>query len=220
VKKGDFIWGGILLAVLAFVIYLTTQTIFLDFTAAHRHLSSFIKFALLASMGELLAIRLKIRKWQIPKAFLYKVVLWGVFGMIIGLLMKIFADGVLGAQKSGYLPFEGSRIMYAFFTSLLNNIFFGSVFMALHKCTDAYIELRFVKKIKVNSLNQVIKEVDWDAFVNFVLLKTLPFFWIPAHTVTFSLPEGYRVIVAAMLSIVLGLLLSIKNNKKDIEIFK
>lgn len=210
-KKGDFIWSGILLGVLAFVLYPETRIIFLDFTAAHKYLSSFIKFALLASMGELLAIRLKINKWQIPKGFLYKVILWGSFGMLIGLLMKIFAEGVLGAQKSGYLPFEGSKIMFAFFTSLLNNIFFGSVFMAIHKCTDTYIELRVVKKIKINSLNQVIKEVDWDTFVNFVLLKTIPFFWIPAHTVTFSLPEEYRVIVAAMLSIVLGLLLSMKH---------
>lgn len=212
-KKGDFVWGGVLLAILTFVLYPKTQVIFIDFTAAHKYLSSFIKFAILASMGELLAIRLKEKEWKISKALILKAVLWGIFGILIGLLMKVFADGVLGAQQSGYLPFYGVKIMYAFFTSLLNNIFFAPVFMAAHKCTDAYIELRVVRQIKVNSFDQVVKEVDWDTFINFVLFRTIPFFWIPAHTITFSLPEEYRVIVAAMLSILLGLFLSMKNNK-------
>jgi hypothetical protein len=43
----------------------------------------------------------------------------------------------------------------------------------------------------------------------FVYKKTIPFFWIPAHTVTFLLPAEIRVLFAVVLSVVLGLLLTI-----------
>jgi len=45
--------------------------------------------------------------------------------------------------------------------------------------------------------------------VNFVLLKTIPFFWIPAHTLTFLLPKEYRIVIAAFLSVVLGVILAL-----------
>jgi hypothetical protein len=35
-------------------------------------------------------------------------------------------------------------------------------------------------------------------------MKTIPLFWIPAHTITFSLPPEYRVLMASFLSIALG----------------
>jgi hypothetical protein len=44
-------------------------------------------------------------------------------------------------------------------------------------------------------------------------MKTIPFFWIPAHTLTFLLPSEYRVLAAAMLSIALGLILTITKKK-------
>ena len=42
-----------------------------------------------------------------------------------------------------------------------------------------------------------------------ILKWTIPLFWIPAQTITFLLPEDYRVLFAAFLSIVLGVLLAI-----------
>ncbi|MBK5251987.1 MAG: hypothetical protein JJE29_05070 [Peptostreptococcaceae bacterium] len=54
-------------------------------------------------------------------------------------------------------------------------------------------------------------------FVSFVLAKTIPFFWIPAHTLTFLLPGQYRVLAAAMLSIALGLILTLAKIKKTDE---
>ena len=48
--------------------------------------------------------------------------------------------------------------------------------------------------------------------MSFTLLKTIPLFWIPAHTVTFMLPAEYQVIMAAALSIALGIMLSLKKN--------
>jgi hypothetical protein len=46
-----------------------------------------------------------------------------------------------------------------------------------------------------------------------VVMITMVFFWIPAHTFTFSCPPEFRVIVAACLSVFLGLILSFAADK-------
>ena len=58
-----------------------------------------------------------------------------------------------------------------------------------------------------------VERVDWNRFMAFVVGKTIPFFWIPAHTVTFLLPPEYRVFVAALLSIALGLILALASSR-------
>jgi len=98
------------------------------------------------------------------------------------------------------------------------NLFFAPVFMACHKCTDSYINLSVSGKIKKPSLNDVLKDADWNSYVNFVLLKTVPFFWIPAHTITFLLPSEYRIVAAAFLSIALGIFLALANKKKTVNV--
>jgi hypothetical protein len=58
-------------------------------------------------------------------------------------------------------------------------------------------------------LGQVVAQIDWQDLVGFVCLRTIPSFWIPAHTVTFLLPPEYRVLYAAFLSIALGVVLAL-----------
>jgi len=41
-----------------------------------------------------------------------------------------------------------------------------------------------------------------------VLFRTVLFFWIPVHTITFLLPEAFRVLFAALLGAVLGRILA------------
>jgi hypothetical protein len=47
----------------------------------------------------------------------------------------------------------------------------------------------------------------------FVFKKTIPLFWIPAHTLTFCLPQDLQVLFAAFCSVILGLFLSIAAKK-------
>ena len=65
------------------------------------------------------------------------------------------------------------------------------------------------------SSKEIVQKIDWDGFINFVCLKTIPFFWIPAHTITFILPAEYRVLSAAFLGIALGLLVAIPKMKTN-----
>ena len=50
--------------------------------------------------------------------------------------------------------------------------------------------------------------------MEFVFKKTIPFFWYPAHTITFLLPGEMRVLFAAILGVVLGVLLAIAARMK------
>jgi hypothetical protein len=81
--------------------------------------------------------------------------------------------------------------------------------MAFHRFTDMYIDTKYEKNGGKVTMNELIDKIDWHSLVKFSWLKTCPFFWIPAHTIVFLLPEQYRVIASAFLSIALGLLMAI-----------
>ncbi len=206
-KRADFIWLAPLLALLAFMLAPLTQPIFNNLTANYPYLMGFVKFAILATMGELLALRIALGHYQKPPKLLWRIVIWGVIGVVISLMFKVFAGGVQYAMQHGYLPFDGNQLAFAFFTSLLMNLFFAPTFMLFHKHSDTYLEL--AASGQKADLAAVIAAIDWQHYISFVVLKTIPFFWIPAHTITFLLPAQYRVVVAAFLSIALGLILSL-----------
>ena len=76
------------------------------------------------------------------------------------------------------------------------NLSFAPTMMAFHRITDTFIDLKVGNEGEKVTLGQVVKKIDWDGFVSFVLVKTIPIFWIPAHTITFLLPPEYRVLMA------------------------
>lgn len=223
-KKNDFIWGGALLLIITLLCYPYTHELFLKVTSEHPYITGFFKVGILASMGELLAIRIINGYYKKPVGMVYRFIIWGVIGMVFVLVFDLFANGVLGSMKRGLLPSGSdgsilSKVLFAFFTSTFMNLIFAPTFMAFHRVTDTYIDLgkgTFQNILKVN-LCDVVKTIDWFGFIDFVVCKTIPLFWIPAHTVTFLLPSEYRVLTAALLSIVLGSILAISklNTKKS-----
>jgi hypothetical protein len=58
------------------------------------------------------------------------------------------------------------------------------------------------------NIGNILGEIDWNMTWGFVFKKTIPFFWIPAHTITFMLPPDLRVLFAASLGVVLGVILA------------
>jgi hypothetical protein len=170
----------------------------------------FIKFAILATMGELLASRLAHRIWKPPVGMIYKIIVWGLIGVMITFMFSFYFVGVstLFNQESMTLLL---RILQAFLTSAIMNLTFGIVFMAMHRMSDTYIEMR--GNHENPTFTELIEAIDWNRFISFVVFKTIPLFWIPAHTVTFLLPPHYRVLVAAYLSIILGAILVYSNRR-------
>jgi hypothetical protein len=96
------------------------------------------------------------------------------------------------------------------------NSFFAPVFMTVHKITDTHI-LNTGGTLKglftPIPIGKIMREMNWDVQWNFVFKKTIPLFWYPAHTITFLLPSDMRILFAAILGVVLGLLLSIASLK-------
>ncbi len=97
------------------------------------------------------------------------------------------------------------------------NTIFAPVFMTLHKITDTHILTHggtlagFFTPIQ---MGEIMANLNWRVQWNFVFKKTIPFFWFPAHTITFLLPGDMRVLFAALLGVVLGVLLAIATHKK------
>ena len=85
---------------------------------------------------------------------------------------------------------------------------FGPVFMTLHKVTDTHILATggtlkgFFTPIP---MGKILQGLNWKVQWGFVFKKTIPFFWFPAHTITFLLPGDARVLFAALLGVVLGI---------------
>ena len=215
-KKGDFLWLLSLLAVSTLLLSPATHSIFITTTKAHPYLMGFAKVAILATMGELLAIRVVVGTWTQPVGLFWRMVIWGLFGMTFAVAFPIFDAGVRGAIGAGLISdFGGNKLAIAFFISAFMNLIFAPTFMGLHRITDTYIELcsgKFANLSKV-SIHKVVEHIDWKVLVAFVYLKTIPFFWIPAHTITFLLPPEYRVLMSAFLSIALGGILSFVKRK-------
>lgn len=206
-KKGDIIWSIFLVLIVLFLLVPGTREIFKDLTASYPYLMGFIKFSILATMGELLSIRIVNKKWKKPNGLFYRVVIWGFLGIVIVLVFDLFNSGVAAAQSKNLLPGESSKFMLAFLTSALMNMIFAPTMMAFHRISDTYIEKKHKINRKIN-LEKVVSSVNWGDFVSFVILKTIPFFWIPAHTIVFLLPDVYRIITAAFLSMALGAILA------------
>ncbi len=223
-KFKDMIWIGIFIFITGFVLYSPTRDIFESMTSNYPYVMGFAKTAVLATMGELLVNRFKKGNYFSGKGFLLKGIVWGFLGMIFVLIFKVFAGGVEAAQGANLLPMIndlsfGAKLLTAFLISVIMNLFFAPSFMLLHRITDGYIELANgnLKQISKVSLKEVINRIDFYIFFHFVILKTIPLFWIPAHTITFLLPENYRVLMAAYLSIALGVLLTLAKTRKEIK---
>ena len=158
-------------------------------------LSAAIQFALLGTLGEIISHLLRTRRFGLPGTplqMLGKVLGWALLGVII----KYGFAGMKGFTRAlldhNLLPAAlGSGIGWAFAVSVLTNVFFGPQMMAFHRLEDNLIlgQRGFAG----------IQRAWW----------TLIWFWIPAHTLTFSLPRDYQIGLAALWSVALGIILGL-----------
>lgn len=192
----------------------------------HPYLMAFVKFAILATFGEMLAMRIKSGNYYTKGFGIFpRMIIWGFFGVWIAFGMKVFATGIpIVVEKIGISgltaamigDFSLLKLLGAFCISLMMNTSFAPVFMTTHKITDAHImQYRGNAKCLITPIDikGIFPNLNWDVQWNFVFKKTIPFFWIPAHTLTFILPPDYQVLFAALLSVALGLILAFASLK-------
>lgn len=206
-------------AVLAFFLVGASRSLYENAYLAAPLVVTFVKFALLATGGEIVAMRLRTGSYGI-RGFgaLPKMIVWGILGLAIYAAFAIFAAGVPTLFSPVLAPIGSSRvepILRAFLISLFMNLIFAPPMMLTHHITDRYIANnggRF--PLGRFRLRPLLDTIDWDRMWGFVYKKTIPFFWIPAHTITFLLPEQFRTAFAAILSVALGLFLGVVGSAK------
>ena len=194
-KRSD-IWWAVAYGLLAvFTVLFCVTGGFAKVNIAYPYLAGFAQFAVYATAGELLSGRLLEGTWQINRATWFKSLSWGIGGVLVTLAFTVFSQGTRQA-------------MAAFFTSVTNNLFFAPIHSALMRVCGNYAEIRFLAGQHITP-RQAVDSVDWGELIDFTLFKTIPLFWIPVNTVGFLLPQEYRIVFAAVLSLAFGILMTV-----------
>lgn len=209
-----------------FFIFHDVFDFYMNFNMEHGLIMSFIKFAILATMGEVIGLRIRTGNYfqkgfgVLPRAFV-----WGFLGLSLKAAFDIFASGTpiflenAGMDSASIIilgDLSLKKVLIAFSISVAINLFYAPVLMTVHKITDIHIVNtggnfgRFFTRMNVIS---IIQKIDWSMHWGFILRRTIPLFWIPAQTITFLLPAEYRVLFAAFLGIILGVLLAVASLK-------
>ena len=225
IQKKDILF--LLFIVALFLPFYISQDLFdhyQRFNHEHGMITSFLKFALLATLGEVIGLRIKTGNYH-EKGFgiFPRAMVWGFIGITIKMAFIIFTTGTpalleyLGIDDATKVlsgQFNGKKLLIAFCTSIAMNVVYAPVMMTFHKITDTHILATggsisgFFKPIE---FRKIFINLNWDVQWNFVFKKTIPFFWIPAHTITFLLPPDFQVLFAALLGIALGTILAFAN---------
>jgi len=172
---------------------------YIDWVSANPLPSAAIHFALLGTLGEILSHFTNKRRLCLPCTpfqLLLKMLAWALLGIIIKYGFTGMKGFTIALVDHHMLPaFCATGIGWAFAVSVLTNTFFGPQMMAFHRIEDNLI-LR-------QSGFAGIQKAWW----------TLLWFWIPAHTLTFSLPREYQIGLAAVWSVALGIIMGISKRR-------
>ena len=171
-----------------------------QFNQEHGLLMSFMKFAILATLGEVIGLRIKTGNYY-QKGFgiLPRSIVWGFLGMSIYMAFAIFSAGTprllvnLGLSEAESLLQQGlswKKVLVSFSISTALNLFYAPVLMTFHKITDIHIVEKggtvkglfshldialIFKKIKLGHTVEFYFKVD-DSFV----LDSCPDYHFPA----------------------------------------
>ena len=228
-KRTDLYFAGVMLAIfLPFVVSNELYAWYSDFNDAHPMIMAFLKFGILATLGQMLGCRISTGKYTTPTfGVVPRMVVWGLLGVVITMAMNVFKFGI-----PEFINYMGGVELYdAFFTeglswgklavalsiSVMMNTFFAPVFMTFHKITDTHIaECGGSIKALITPIDmrRHFMTLNWDRQWSFIFKKTIPLFWYPAHTITFMLPGEFQVLFAALLGVALGVILAIGARKK------
>jgi hypothetical protein len=176
---------------------------YLELTAAHPLLAAFVQFALLGTLGEVLSRMLRARRRGFPFGplrTLLKVCGWGLLGIYIKFMFTVAVAGLEAVAGHGYPPAalaarEGAGLWSnALALSVVLNVMLGPSMMSLHRLLD-------------NAIDRALdgRSAGWQGLAGSI--GTLVWIWIPLHTITFCTPSEVRIGIAAVLSLVLGLVM-------------
>lgn len=164
---------------------------------AHPITTAMAQFAVLGTLGELISKWIGSRRVFSPfglRGTLLRMLGWAALAVCIKYAFTGFVAFVDGLVSHGLLP-EPGALGRAFAVSLSMNLQFGPFLVITHRLLDNAIDGR----------------PNWANLDKGFL--SLLWFWVPAHTLTFMLPADFRIGLAALWSLALGLILGWYNRK-------
>ncbi|RPH96542.1 hypothetical protein EHM69_00890 [candidate division KSB1 bacterium] len=168
---------------------------YLSWVSASPLQSAAVQFGILGTLGELISHVLKTRRIGLPCSLLQlagRILAWAVLGIVIKYGFTGMKGFVAALNEHNLLPaacMDG--LGWAFAVSVFTNVLFGPQMMLFHRVEENLIARRWTLEGMPRA---------W---------FTLIWFWIPAHTVTFSLPKDYQIGLAALWSVALGLIMGL-----------
>ena len=157
--------------------------------------SAMLQFALLGTLGDILSKCLQQKKIFLPYKWtliFLKMIEWALLAITIKYAFVGFQGFVDSLVESNLLP-ELGKFSRAFTVSVTMNLQFGLFLVIFHRILD----------------NLIAKQNNWQQIDKGML--SLIWFWIPAHTITFMLDKPYQIGLAAIWSVVLGIILGYYN---------
>lgn len=200
----DFYAAALLLSLIGVLMLAVIWTPLAALSAPHPFVMGFIKFALLATFGSRLKVRIRSGRWIIkPLGTYVEAIIWGLIGITVTWAFSYFShlvDSLIAA-----IPWLAqSGLFVALAKSLAINLIFAYPMMWSHEALD-----QFARGLLENKYVHETFRFDpkiWG--IRGFIVKTIILFWVPAHTVTFILPAEIRILMAAALSVVLGVLIT------------
>ncbi len=169
---------------------------YIEFVKQYPILSSAIQIGILGTIGELMAVRIRMGKWYYfgpgPWKLPAKAFVWAFLGITFKYVFTGFYGFVASITREGwwFSAAESNTYVRALSVSFFANIIYGPIFTTFHRFTDNYIEK---------------KEMDWESMKQ--VWWSLIWLWIPALTMIFCLPKYLQIGFLALLNILLGLVL-------------
>jgi hypothetical protein len=173
------------------------MNLYIEFVKAYPIISAMIQFAFLGTLGDIVShwiIKKRIFNPYSTKIIFLKMIEWAILAVFIKYAFVGFNGFVESLIAHNYLPnLTGIGKSFAISTSM--NLQFGPFLVIIHRVLD----------------NLIARQNNWKNLDKG--FYSLIWFWIPAHAITFILPKEFQIGLAALWSLVLGIILGFYNRK-------
>ncbi|MGM0598964.1 MAG: hypothetical protein ACQETH_04000 [Candidatus Rifleibacteriota bacterium] len=170
---------------------------YIELVKTYPILTAMVQFAILGTFGDIISkwiVERKISKPFTIKVMLLKALEWAFLAILIKYAFVGFKGFVKLLVAEQYLP-ELGNFTRAFAISTTMNLQFGLLLVLMHRLLDNLI----ARQSNWNNIDKGFYSLLW--------------FWIPAHTVTFMLPKHFQIGLAALWSVMLGIILGFYQRK-------
>ena len=170
---------------------------YIELVKAYPIYSAMIQFAVLGTLGDVISKWMQQGKIFLPYKWtiiILKMIEWAVIAITIKYAFVGFQGFVDSLIEHQLVP-ELGKFGRAFTVSATMNLQYGLFLVFFHRFLD----------------NLIARQKNWTNIDKGML--SLIWFWIPAHTVTFMLDKPYQIGLAAIWSVVLGIILGFYNRE-------